>query len=135
MLVAIEKTGDRKPKRLVIKFKNPEHGRLRREKNPCHRHPGATYIDPILWRYILGGATATILQFPVRGAAAISAHKFQVFYFDIKLASLFLKFSINARNFIKILTSKIVDILPAFRTVAPISSVKVDAFRMRITQI
>ena len=106
VLVAIETTGDRKPKRLVIKFKNPEHGRLRREKNPCHRHPGATYIDPILWRYILGGATATILQFPVRGAAAISAHKFQVFYFDIKLASFTSNFLIDARNFIKMLTSQ-----------------------------
>ena len=80
VLVDVEKTADGRPKRLVIKFKNPEHGRLQREKNPCHRHPDATYIDPILWRYILGGATATIFQFPVRGAAGMSAHKIQVHY-------------------------------------------------------
>ena len=83
VLVAVEKTGEA-IKRLVIKFNNPEHGRLQREKNPCHRHPQATYIDPIHWQYFLGGATATVFQFPVRGAAAITAHKIQVFNFDNK---------------------------------------------------
>ena len=81
VLVAVEKTGEA-IKRLIIKFNNPEHGRLQREKNPCHRHPQATYIDPIHWQYFLGGATATVFQFPVRGAAAITAHKIQVSYFD-----------------------------------------------------
>ena len=80
VLVDVEKTAEGKPKRLVVRFKNPEHGRLRREKNPCHRHPGATYIDPILWRYILGGATATVFQFPVRCAASMTGHKMQVDY-------------------------------------------------------
>ena len=79
VLVGVEKAGEA-VRRLIIKFKNPDHGRLQREKNPCHRHPDATYIDPILWRYILGGATATIFQFPVRGAAGMSAHKIQVHY-------------------------------------------------------
>ena len=83
VLVAVEKTGEA-IKRLIIKFNNPEHGRLQREKNPCHRHPQATYIDPIHWQYFLGGATATVFQFPVRGAAAITAHKIQVFNFDNK---------------------------------------------------
>ena len=81
VLVAVEKTGEA-IKRLIIKFNNPEHGRLQREKNPCHRHPQATYIDPIHWQYFLGGATATVFQFPVRGAAAITAHKIQVSCFD-----------------------------------------------------
>ena len=80
VLVDVEKTAEGKPKRLVVRFKNPEHGRLRREKNPCHRHPGATYIDPILWRYVLGGATATVFQFPVRCAASMTGHKMQVDY-------------------------------------------------------
>ena len=78
VLVDVEKTAEGKPKRLVVRFKNPEHGRLRREKNPCHRHPGATYIDPILWRYVLGGATASVFQFPVRCAASMTGHKMQV---------------------------------------------------------
>ena len=80
VLVDVEKTKEGKPKRLVVKFKNPEHGRLRREKNPCHRHPEATYIDPILWRYILGGATASVFQFPVRCAEGMTGHKMQVDY-------------------------------------------------------
>ena len=83
VLVDVEKTGQGKPKRLVIRFNNPEHGRLRREKNPCHRHPQATYIDPVCWRYIVGAATATILQFPCRGAAAITAHKIQVIFLGL----------------------------------------------------
>ena len=77
VLVAVEKSGE-VVKRLVIKFKNPEHGQLRREKNPCHRHPQGTYIDKIHWQYLLGGATATVCQFPVKGAAAITSHKIQV---------------------------------------------------------
>ena len=76
VLVAVEKTGQA-VRRLVIRFKNPDHGRLRREKNPCHRYPDATYIDPVHWQYLLGGATASILQFPVKGAAGITSHKIQ----------------------------------------------------------
>ena len=83
VLVGVEKAGEA-VRRLIIKFNNPDHGRLQREKNPCHRHPGATYIDPIHWQYILGGATASIVQFPVKGAAGMSAHKIQVFYLNNK---------------------------------------------------
>ena len=74
VLVDVEQTGEA-VKRLVVRFHNPNHGSQQREKNPCHRHPGATYIDPINWQYFLGGATASVLQFPLRGAAAITAHK------------------------------------------------------------
>ena len=83
VLVGVEKAGEA-VRRLIIKFKNPDHGRLQREKNPCHRHPEATYIDPIHWQYILGGAIASIVQFPVKGAAGMSAHKIQVFYLNNK---------------------------------------------------
>jgi len=76
VLVAVEKNGEA-VKRLVVKFNNPNHGRLQREKNPCRKHPDATYIDPIHWQYFLGGATASVLQFPVKGAAAMSSHKIQ----------------------------------------------------------
>jgi hypothetical protein len=77
VLVDVEKAGEA-IRRLVIKFNNPDHGRLQREKNPCHRHPEGTYIDPIHWKYVLGGATASILQFPVKGAGAMTGHKMQV---------------------------------------------------------
>ena len=80
VLVDVEKTGET-IKRLVVKFHNPDHGHLHRQKHPCRRHPDATYIDPILWQYLLGGATATVYQFPLRGAAAMSAHKIQATIF------------------------------------------------------
>ena len=70
--------GDEIVRRLVVQLHNPEHGRLARQRNPCKRFPKATYIDAIHWTYLLGGATATIFQFPVKGAAAITSHKIQV---------------------------------------------------------
>ena len=79
VLVGVEKDGEA-VKRLIVKLHNPDHGRLQREKHPCHRHPQATYIDPIHWKYILGGATASVFQFPVKGAAAITSHKIQVIH-------------------------------------------------------
>ena len=72
--------------RLVIKFHNPDHGRLRRQKDPCRKHPEATYIDPVLWQYMIGGATATVFQFPVKGAAAMSSHKMQVVLSFLKIS-------------------------------------------------
>ena len=79
VLVDVEKKG-KSIHRLVIKFHNPDHGRLQREKNPCRKHPDATYIDPVLWQYLIGAATATVFQFPVKGAAAITSHKIQVIF-------------------------------------------------------
>ena len=77
VLIDVEKKG-KSITRLIVKLHNPEHGRLQREKNPCRKHPEATYIDPILWQYYVGAATATVFQFPVKGAAAITSHKIQV---------------------------------------------------------
>ena len=77
VLVAVEKKDD-VVKRLLVKFHNPDHGRGRREKETCWRHREATYIDPVLWSYFLGGATASVFQFPLKGAAAITSHKIQV---------------------------------------------------------
>ena len=44
---------------------------------PCHRYKEGTYIEPVLWQYYLGSSTATVYQFPVKMAAAITAHKIQ----------------------------------------------------------
>ena len=76
VLVDVERTSEG-VQRLIVRFHNPNHGKLHRQKNPCKKHPEATYIDPILWQYFLGGATASVLQFPLKGAAAISSHKMQ----------------------------------------------------------
>ena len=72
----MEKSGEA-IRRLVVKLHNPEHGRLARQRNPCKKFPQATYIDAIHWTYLLGGATATVFQFPVKAAEAIISHKMQ----------------------------------------------------------
>ena len=77
VLVGVEKK-DGAVKRLLVKFHNPDHGRGRRERETCWKHRDATYVDPVLWNYFLGGATASVFQFPLKGAAAITSHKIQV---------------------------------------------------------
>lgn len=77
VLLDVEKKEDT-VKKLVIKLHNPDHGREQREKMPCHRFKEGTYIEPVLWQYYLGSSTATVYQFPVKMAAAITAHKIQV---------------------------------------------------------
>ena len=76
-LVDVELSGG-KVHRLVVEFDNPDHGRLARMRNPCKKHPKGTYIDRINWTYMLGGATAQVCQFPLKGAAAMTGHKIQV---------------------------------------------------------
>merc|ERR1712110_1191720 len=76
VLVDVEKKGN-SIHRLAIKFHNPDHGRLQREKDPNKKYPEATYIYPVFWQYFIGGATATVFQFPVKGAAALTSHKLQ----------------------------------------------------------
>ena len=86
VLLDVEKKGN-SIHRLLVKLHNPNHGRMARERNPCRKRPDATYIDPVLWQYFIGGATATVFQFPVKGASAITSHKIQAI-----LAPLFLVF-------------------------------------------
>ena len=52
--------------------------REQRERHHCKKYPEATYINPMWWQYTLGGSTAEVYQFPVKMAAAITAHKIQV---------------------------------------------------------
>ena len=77
VLLDVQKKDD-KVKKLVINFHNSNHGREQREKMPCHRHKEGTYIEPVQWQYFLGGSTATVHQFPVKMAAAMTSHKIQV---------------------------------------------------------
>ena len=85
VLIDVEKKG-KSINRLIVKLHNPDHGRLQRQKNPCRKHPEATYIDPVLWQYMIGGATATVFQLPVKGAAAMSSHKMQVVLSFLKIS-------------------------------------------------
>ena len=77
VLLDVEKSGD-VVKRLVVKFHNPDHGKNLRQKVPCHKYKEGTYIGPVLWQYYLGGSTATVYQFPVKMAFALTAYKIQV---------------------------------------------------------
>ena len=86
VLVAVERK-EGTVKRLAIKFHNPSHGAIQREKDPCWKHPDATYIYPVTWQYLLGGNTCTIVQFPVKGAAAMTGHKMQVSDYMIYMTS------------------------------------------------
>jgi hypothetical protein len=84
VLLGVEKEkmedGRTKVKWLIIKFNNPNHGREQRERHPCHKFPEGTYVKAMWLQYNLGAAKAEVYQFPVRMAAAITAHKIQVHF-------------------------------------------------------
>ena len=86
VLIDVEKKGT-SIHRLVVKLKNPNHGRLARERDPCKKHPDCTYIYPVLWQYFIGGATATVFQFPAKGADGMTSHKIQVILAPLFLSS------------------------------------------------
>jgi hypothetical protein len=79
VLVAVEKK-DGYIKRLAVKFHNPTHGELQREKDPCWQDKDATYIYPVTWQYKVGSNICTVIQFPLKGAAGMTAHKLQARY-------------------------------------------------------
>ena len=76
-LLDVELTKEGVVKRLIIQFYNQNHGRRNRQENPCIKYPTGTYIDPVLFQYQLGASNATVYQFPIRLAFAITAHKIQ----------------------------------------------------------
>ena len=76
-LLDVELTEGGEVQKLIIKFNTENHGRHKRQKDPCKKYPEGTYIEPVLFQYQLGASTATIYQFPIRLAFAITAHKIQ----------------------------------------------------------
>ena len=84
--------GPRGPKNeihsLVIDLGNPSKGRSNtaRHENITKGIPGRIVLEKVRWDYLdkkqkgggKGGATATVIQFPVRLAWAITLHKIQV---------------------------------------------------------
>ena len=70
---------------LVIKLNNRKAGEKNREKHSSlkERYPDCVFIERVSFQYTLGGkkaevgTTATVIQFPVRLAHAITAHKIQ----------------------------------------------------------
>ena len=78
-------TTDNKVDILVIKLKDQRAGELNRKKNPnlSSKYPECVFIERVVVNYNLrkksgdAGATATVIQFPVRLSHANTAHKYQ----------------------------------------------------------
>ena len=74
---------------LVVELKDKKAGRANQEKNRelAKMYPGCVFIERVSWQYSLTsrktgknrnvGATATVIQFPLRVAHGITAHKIQ----------------------------------------------------------
>ena len=70
--------------KLVIKFSNPNVGKKWRQENPmmAAKYQDCVVVERVMFSYSLTrglseGATATVYQFPIWVAAAITAHKIQ----------------------------------------------------------
>ena len=70
---------------LIVKLKNTRAGRQNRQNHPgfAARYPNCVIIERVSNQYTLRkkggvvGTTATVIQFPVKLAFAITAHKIQ----------------------------------------------------------
>ena len=84
-LVAVVKTTKGKVDKLVIRPKDPKVGVENRKKFPqlAQLHPDCIFIERCVIQYSLTrdikrvGSTATFVQFPIRLAACVTAHKMQ----------------------------------------------------------
>ena len=84
-LVAVEKDGKGKMKKLIIKFEEEWQGAMKRKESLALQkiHPGCTYIEKYLYQYTLAKRStmasnaASVFQFPVTVCFAATAHKFQ----------------------------------------------------------
>ena len=72
---------------LVVELKDKKAGKLNQKKNQefAKKYPGCVFLEKVLWQYSLTkrgknkkrGTTATVIQFPLRVAHGITAHKIQ----------------------------------------------------------
>ena len=85
VLVDFIQTKDDKIDKLVVKLKNESAGKINRKKHPllASRYPDCVFIDRFSMQYNVRhksgdiGFTATVVQFPVKVAFAVTAHKIQ----------------------------------------------------------
>ena len=72
---------------VVVELKDKKAGKLNQKQNPefAKKYPGCVFLERVSWQYSLtkkgknrnGGTTATVIQFPLRVAHGITAHKIQ----------------------------------------------------------
>ena len=77
------RTSENKVDKLVIELYESKAGENNRKKNPqlAKKYPGCVFIERVSLQYFTGrtgsGASATLIQFPVRLSHAVTAHKIQ----------------------------------------------------------
>ena len=84
-LIDVIKTTDGKVDKLVVKLNNKSAGKQNRSKHPglAARYPDCVFLERVSNQYTLRkksgdvSSTATVIQFPVKLAFAITAHKIQ----------------------------------------------------------
>ena len=84
-LVEVIKTTDGKIDKLIVKLHNTKAGKQNRQNHPAlaAKHPDCVFIERVSNQYTLRkkggvvGTTATVIQFPVKLAFAITSHKIQ----------------------------------------------------------
>ena len=84
-LIEVEMNNENEIGSLIIRFENPEHGRMKQNSNPAlvSKYPGGTPIEKVSFGFSLSKskrgsiATAKVIQFPIRLAFAATSHKIQ----------------------------------------------------------
>ena len=79
------KDGGKSVDKLIIKLTNTKAGDMNRQRHPllASKYPGCVMIDRVSFQYSISnssgdvGSTATLIQFPVSLAHAVTAHKVQ----------------------------------------------------------
>merc|ERR1712082_295515 len=85
VLVDAIKTTEGKIDKLIVKLKNTKAGKQNRQNNPAlsARYPNCVIIERVTIQFTLRkkggvvGTTATVIQFPIKLAFAITSHKIQ----------------------------------------------------------
>ena len=85
VLVDVLQTKDGKADKLIVKLKNETAGKINRQKHPllASKYPECVILERFSMQYNVRhksgdvGATATVVQFPVKVAFAVTAHKIQ----------------------------------------------------------
>ena len=84
-LIGVLKDKEDEVIKLIVKLENPSHGQSNRELNPeiTKRYPGGTMIEKVNFGFTLSKskkaniASAKVIQFPLKLAFAVTAHKIQ----------------------------------------------------------